>query len=218
MPSKKQYWANRDKCLAKNKAYYQSHAEQVSAARKARYRANPQRELDRNKAWKEANGEYYNAHQRQYAKSRYAELRPYQIAWNEANREHRNAYYRAYNKTYRKAYLEANPHRKLVIFYGKLIHQKLKRRNARKSSKTIAFLGCDAQWLAAWLEIQFHPGMTWENYGPVWHVDHRRPCASFDLNDPYQQKLCFHWTNLQPLFAAENFEKGAKWEKEGDSH
>jgi hypothetical protein len=54
--------------------------------------------------------------------------------------------------------------------------------------------------------------MTWDNYGPVWHVDHKRPCASFDFSDPVQQRLCWHWTNLQPLFAAENLSKGDKWE------
>jgi hypothetical protein len=52
--------------------------------------------------------------------------------------------------------------------------------------------------------------MTWENYGPVWHVDHIRPCASFDLTDPAQQRECFHFSNLQPLFAAENLAKGDK--------
>jgi hypothetical protein len=72
-------------------------------------------------------------------------------------------------------------------------------------------LGCDLQWLVAWLEVQFQPGMTWDNYGPIWHVDHIRPCASFNLTDPDQQQLCFHWTNLQPLFAEENLRKSANY-------
>lgn len=72
-------------------------------------------------------------------------------------------------------------------------------------------LGCSIPELRAHLEKQFRPGMTWENYGPVWHVDHRRPCANFDFSDPEQQKVCFHWTNLQPLFAEENKRKGASY-------
>lgn len=40
-----------------------------------------------------------------------------------------------------------------------------------------------------------------------WEVDHIRPCASFDLTDTGQQKECFHWTNLQPLWELDNDRK-----------
>jgi hypothetical protein len=87
------------------------------------------------------------------------------------------------------------------------------RKGISKSNTTIQLIGCDIPWLIAWLEVQFQPGMSWENYGLVWHIDHIRPCATFDLTDPHQQKLCFHWTNLQPLLAAENLSKGARWDQ-----
>ncbi len=51
--------------------------------------------------------------------------------------------------------------------------------------------------------------MTWDNYGK-WQIDHKIPCASFDLTDPEQQKSCFHFSNLQPLWAKDNNSKGAK--------
>ena len=54
---------------------------------------------------------------------------------------------------------------------------------------------------------QFREGMTLENHGPVWHIDHIRPCASFDLTDKAQAAACFHYSNLQPLFAEENLAK-----------
>jgi len=57
---------------------------------------------------------------------------------------------------------------------------------------------------------QFRPGMSWDNHGLVWHLDHVRPCASFDLTDPEQQRICFRWDNFQPLFAKENLQKGSK--------
>ena len=53
----------------------------------------------------------------------------------------------------------------------------------------------------------FQEGMSWDNYGEAWHVDHIRPSSSFDLNDPQQFKLCFSWWNLQPLFPEQNLEK-----------
>lgn len=75
-----------------------------------------------------------------------------------------------------------------------------------KSARTLELIGCDIDFLRRWLEAKFLPGMTWENYGE-WHVDHIMPCASFDLSDPVQQRTCFRWTNLQPLWAADNIRK-----------
>jgi hypothetical protein len=72
------------------------------------------------------------------------------------------------------------------------------------------------------LEEQFEDGMTWENHGE-WHIDHRRPCASFDLVDEEEQRICFHHTNLQPMWGTENLSKSAsfdedsfEWEWTGD--
>ena len=58
------------------------------------------------------------------------------------------------------------------------------------------------------LDGPFTEGMIWVNQGK-WHIDHIRSCASFDLADPERQRLSFLWTNLQPLWAAENRAKGA---------
>jgi len=52
--------------------------------------------------------------------------------------------------------------------------------------------------------------MTKENHGKVWHIDHILPCVFFNLNDPNEQKKCFHYTNLQALFVHENLSKGSK--------
>jgi hypothetical protein len=48
--------------------------------------------------------------------------------------------------------------------------------------------------------------MTWENFGK-WEIDHKVACWRFDLNDPTQQWVCFHYTNLQPLWFADNRQK-----------
>jgi len=62
-------------------------------------------------------------------------------------------------------------------------------------------LGCEIQFFKEYLESKFKIGMSWENYGKIWHVDHIIPCKKFDLQNPEQQKKCFHYTNLQPLWA-----------------
>lgn len=71
-------------------------------------------------------------------------------------------------------------------------------------------IGCTVEQLRIHLEDQFLPGMSWENYGE-WEVDHRRPCGSFDLREEAQQRECFHYSNLQPMWAPDNASKGAKW-------
>ena len=50
----------------------------------------------------------------------------------------------------------------------------------RKISSTTELLDCSIGECRKHLEDQFEDGMTWENHGE-WHIDHRRPCASFDL-------------------------------------
>ena len=50
--------------------------------------------------------------------------------------------------------------------------------------------------------------MTLNNYGlKGWHLDHIRPCESFDLLDDKQLYVCFNWRNYQPLWGLENLEK-----------
>jgi len=72
-------------------------------------------------------------------------------------------------------------------------------------------LGCSLSELRVHLERQFRPGMTWARYGFYgWHIDHIRPIAKFDLADLEQRRECFHYSNLQPLWAAENFSKRAR--------
>lgn len=75
------------------------------------------------------------------------------------------------------------------------------------SSSFSSTIGCTTSQLAKHLESKFKRGMTWENYGTHWHVDHILPCASFDHADPKQVKQCWHWTNLEPLEAKKNLYK-----------
>jgi len=84
--------------------------------------------------------------------------------------------------------------------------------NVSKNNRTPDLVGCSVVELKKHLESKFTEGMTWENYGQ-WHIDHIRQCASFNLEDPEEQKKCFHWTNLQPLWAADNLKKSDKWQE-----
>ncbi len=83
-------------------------------------------------------------------------------------------------------------------------------RGMDKSATTKILLGCSPQKLIEYLELKFTDGMSWDRFGEI-HIDHIIPCASFDLTDPDQQKQCFHYTNLQPLWAEDNRKKGDRY-------
>jgi hypothetical protein len=80
-----------------------------------------------------------------------------------------------------------------------------------KDDSTIELLGATLTKVKNHIEKQFQEGMSWDNHSlKGWHIDHIKPCASFDLTDPKQQKECFHYTNLQPLWAEDNLRKSDK--------
>jgi len=89
------------------------------------------------------------------------------------------------------------------------INKSLKRNS--KSRHTLDLIGCSINFLKKHLQSKFKSGMSWSNYGK-WHVDHIRPCASFDLSKELEQRKCFHYTNLQPLWALENLRKSSKYD------
>jgi hypothetical protein len=71
-------------------------------------------------------------------------------------------------------------------------------------------LGCSVENLRLHLEALFTSGMSWDNYGRGgWEIDHITPLSAFDLTDPAQALRAVHFTNLQPLWAAENLSKRA---------
>jgi len=63
-----------------------------------------------------------------------------------------------------------------------------------------AILGCTIFFYIKYLENQFYPEMTWENYSTVWEIDHIIPIASFKGELIEKQKEAFHYTNTRPLF------------------
>ena len=85
----------------------------------------------------------------------------------------------------------------------------LRRALAKKSANTIDLLGVTIEEFKTYMATKFTPGMSWDNYGE-WEIDHIRPASSFDLTNPSEQAICFHYSNLQPLWRPDNRRKGAK--------
>jgi hypothetical protein len=109
-----------------------------------------------------------------------------------------------YNERYR-----TDPQFKIAVVLRKRVVLALKARGASKSKSLRDLLGCSIPHLKTHLETQFAEGMNWDNHGE-WHIDHIMPCAAFDLTQEDEQHRCFHYSNLQPLWAEENMRKSAK--------
>lgn len=108
-----------------------------------------------------------------------------------------------YNSNRRK--IDDNFKNKMSI--RNLINGAIKRKGYKKNSKTFDILGCDYETFKAYFESLFKPGMTWENHG-YWHIDHIYPVSK--AKDEQHLLQLNHYTNLQPLWADENWAKGTK--------
>jgi hypothetical protein len=85
----------------------------------------------------------------------------------------------------------------------------------RDKEHTMEYVGCSIEALRTHLENQFTEGMTWDNQGE-WHIDHIKPCASFNLDIEEERHACFHYTNLQPLWGEDNLSKSDKYDEDDD--
>jgi hypothetical protein len=83
-----------------------------------------------------------------------------------------------------------------------------------KRNTTEELTGCSFRELVCHIEAQFTKGMSWDVFLAMGrkgiHIDHIMPCDSFDLTKESEQRKCFNYKNLQPLWAKDNLSKGAK--------
>jgi hypothetical protein len=112
------------------------------------------------------------------------------------------------HKDYKRNKYNTDPNFRLINNIRSRIHNTIDRKY--KHHKSYDLLGCTVYELKTYLTKKFTKGMTWENRGLFgWHIDHIKPCASFDLTKESEQKKCFHYTNLQPLWWWKNLSKSA---------
>jgi hypothetical protein len=76
-----------------------------------------------------------------------------------------------------------------------------------KSERTMKYVGCSLDFLKNWFEFLFDEHMNWSNHGSYWHIDHIKPCSSFDLTNQEDIFSCYNWSNLRPLNKEENIKK-----------
>jgi 5-methylcytosine-specific restriction endonuclease McrA len=80
-----------------------------------------------------------------------------------------------------------------------------------KNGTSKEYFGVDYNGLRAWLECLFKPGMTWENHGAVWEIDHIVPLSRFDLTKEADGKAAWFYANLAPAWKCDNRKKGNRY-------
>lgn len=102
-----------------------------------------------------------------------------------------------------------DPHYRICRAVSKAVWQTIKNGKEGKSWKEI--LKFSAEEFFSHMESKFKDGMSWENYGSYWQVDHVKPLSWFDLSDPDQFFLAWELSNLQPLKTFDNLSKGNRF-------
>lgn len=117
---------------------------------------------------------------------------------------------KAKQNKYARERIAANPQLKIRNSISVAIRDRLKR---NKTNNTFSALGYSVKDLASHLERLFTEGMTWENYGSGWHIDHKTPDSWFKYvsMDCEEFKLSWALSNLQPLWKEENLAKNNRY-------
>lgn len=144
----------------------------------------------------------------------------YRRRWQKENRESRNASATKWRRKWKEEngiqFVSKYQRERRKVDLGYKISGNLKNRirwtlrGVKRSKKTEALLGCSTEEFLQHLENKFHDGMSWENYGVAWEIDHVTPIALFDLTRADHQAQCFHYSNLQPLTVTANRAKRIK--------
>jgi hypothetical protein len=208
------YEKNKEKIQEKNKKYYKENKEKINQQNKE-YRnreENKEKLKEYNKIYRKENKDKIKEQGDIYRKENQEKIKERKIKYYEENKEKIKEKVKNYRKReenkekhnfYKKERLK-NPQWRIAHRCRTRLRNVLK--NIPKTNKTQDLIGCSWQELVNNLENTKVPGKDYTNA----HIDHIKPCASFDLTDPEQQKECFHYTNLQFLPAIENLQKGSK--------
>lgn len=193
-----------------DKAYRDSHKRQISQKKKECYRAKRDIYLKKMKQYAAKHKDEIKKYKKEYHKKNAEYLCKKSNDWYYKNKtKARIAALKYYHKTkkYPNIYIK-------TVLRSRIINslKKYKQSGVIKKDNTKHLIGCDIAFFIKYIESRFLPNMSWQNYGRFgWHIDHIKPCCRFDLSKPEEQKKCFHYTNLQPLWWRDNLKKQGKY-------
>lgn len=199
----------KEKTRLYQKKYQAEHREYLSAQHKAWYAANQEDHKEKCRIRYAKNRQKYAEAAKRYCKKHLKKINEYRRVWAAENPEKQKA---ITHKANAKRY--ATLQGKLRSSIGARVRLSLA--NGSKGRRHWEDLvGFTLDQLKRHLGKQFKPGMTWDNYGSYWQIDHKIPVAVFNFTtcNDLDFKRCWALRNLQPLEVKKNQSKGAKIDK-----
>lgn len=201
---KKKYDANREKKLESqrkwrenNKDYqkqWRENNEKRIEYEKQYYLENKEKYIKRKQKWRKENPVLEALTRQRYVLNNKDKINKYHREWK-ANKRRTDVEYKLKENMSRRIRSELN----MLLKIGK-----------DKSTKD--YVGCSMEYLKMYLESKFDIGMSWNNYGISWQIDHIIPCKSWKLTNPIDNYYCWNYKNLQPMWSFENKSKKDKYE------
>lgn len=201
---------NKEKIAAYRRKYRQKNKDKIAARNRKYYQKNKKKLTARCSKYRQSNREILAAKQREYQQNNKERCAAKDRKYRQNNREKIAARCRKYYQEKRRN----DPEYILKSRLRTRMYNAVKRAGLdKKCDSSSELLGISYQGLKEWLEPQFTEGMTWENRSD-WHVDHIVPCDAFDMTVEENQRICFWYKNLQPLWANDNIQKSNTYTEE----
>lgn len=156
------------------------------------------------KGWRESNPDRQKQSDRKYRETHREARREYNRQWRQKNQD------------YWRSYQNRRLHEDLKYRFQNYISRAIRKAIKKNRKSTFNILGFRVEELRQHLESLFQLGMSWENYGTQWHIDHITPKSWFKIEGPhgvdeYELRLCWSLENLQPMWGDENLEKNNRY-------
>ena len=131
------------------------------------------------------------------------------------NRQQKNMYQREYYQLNKDVIFEKEKeryHNDIQFRLSKIYRNRLNS-YIKGEKELVKYLNCNLIELKNFIEIQFEKDMFWDNRNNIWELDHVIPVSKFNLEIPLHKEVCFHWSNLKPIYTSINKQKSNKFFK-----
>ena len=159
---------------------------------------------------REYNKEYIKEYIKEYRDNHKEQKKEYMKDYRDNHKEQIKEYrdnHKEQKKEYMKDYVkkrkQTDPMYKLIINTRRRVKQALQN---NKSIHTNEYLQCSNKFLYKYIKSQLPEGITMDDLGKEYHIDHIIP---IHFNDPTKEEIIFRlgWYNLQVLKAEDNLKK-----------